>query len=59
MADPAARAPIYKKLQQILADDAPWVYIANWKQNSVAAASVKGYSLQPSFLTPFYTTYKE
>ena len=45
--------------QQILADDAPWVYIANWKQNSVAAASVKGYSLQPSFLTPFYTTYKE
>jgi peptide/nickel transport system substrate-binding protein len=59
VADPAARAPIYKKLQQILADDAPWVYIANWKQNSVAAASVKGYSLQPSFLTPFYTTYKE
>ena len=58
-ADPAARAPIYKKMQEILFEDAPWVYIANWKQNSVAAASVKGYGLQPSFLTPFYTVYKE
>jgi peptide/nickel transport system substrate-binding protein len=58
-ADPAARAPIYKKMQEILFEDAPWVYIANWKQNAVASASVKGYGLQPSFLTPFYNVYKE
>ena len=59
IADPAARAPVYKKMQAILYDDAPWVYIANWKQNAVAAANVKGYGLQPSFLTPFYTVHKE
>ena len=57
--DPAARAPIYKKMQEILYGDAPWVYIANWKQNAVASIAVKGYDLQPSFLTPFYTVTKE
>jgi len=59
IADPAKRAPVYKKMQEILYEDAPWVYIANWKQNAVAAANVKGYGLQPSFLTPFYSAYKE
>jgi peptide/nickel transport system substrate-binding protein len=57
--DPVKRAPVYKKMQEILFEDAPWVYIANWKQNPVAGANVKGYGLQPSFLTPFYTVYKE
>jgi peptide/nickel transport system substrate-binding protein len=59
IADPAKRAPVYKKMQEILYEDAPWVYIANWKQNAVAGANVKGYGLQPSFLTPFYSAYKE
>jgi peptide/nickel transport system substrate-binding protein len=48
--DPTARAAIYKKLQEIVYADAPWVYVANWKQNAVASASVKGFALQPSFL---------
>jgi peptide/nickel transport system substrate-binding protein len=56
---PEERAPIYKKMQDIIADDAPWVFIANWKQNAVASVAVKGYTLQPSFLTPFYNVLKE
>ena len=57
--DPAARAAIYKKMQEIAVDDAPWVYVANWKQNAVSAASVKGFTLQPSFLLRLATVYKE
>ncbi|HVY18687.1 MAG TPA: ABC transporter substrate-binding protein [Bauldia sp.] len=48
--DPVQRAAIYKKMQQIVYDDAPWVYVANWKQNAVVSANVKGFALQPSFL---------
>jgi peptide/nickel transport system substrate-binding protein len=58
-ADPAKRAEIYRKMQAIVADDAPWVYVANWKQNAVAAASVKGFALQPSFLLKLAKAYKE
>ena len=57
--DPAKRAAIYKQLQDIVADDAPWVFIANWKQNAVSSASVKGFELHPSFTTRFYKVYKE
>jgi peptide/nickel transport system substrate-binding protein len=57
--DPAKRAAIYKQLQEIVADDAPWVFIANWKQNAVSSASVKGFELHPSFTTRFYKVYKE
>ena len=52
------RAAIYKQLQQVVYDDAPWVYVANWKQNAVSSARVKGFELHPSFTTPFYGTSK-
>src|SRR5260370_42423368 len=58
-ADLVKRAAIYKQLQEIVADDAPWVFIANWKQNAVSSASVKGFDLHPSFTTRFYKAYKE
>jgi peptide/nickel transport system substrate-binding protein len=56
--DPAKRAAIYKQMQEILYDDAPWVFICNWKQNAVSSAAVKGFELHPSFTTRFYKTYK-
>jgi peptide/nickel transport system substrate-binding protein len=31
-------------------EDAPWVFVANWKQNAVATSEVQDFSLQPSFL---------
>ena len=52
------RAGIYRQLQDIVYDDAPWVYVANWKQNAVSSARVKGFQLHPSFTTPFYGTSK-
>ncbi|MDX5595456.1 ABC transporter substrate-binding protein [Pseudovibrio sp. SPO723] len=45
----AERAALYKEMQQIVQDDAPWVFVANWKQNAVTKASVEDFKLQPSF----------
>ena len=56
--DIAKRGVLYKQMQEILADDAPWVFIANWKQNAVSSAAVKGFQLHPSFTTRFWDTSK-
>jgi peptide/nickel transport system substrate-binding protein len=47
--DQAERAKLYKAMQEIVYDDAPWAFIANWKQNAVATSAVGGFKLQPSF----------
>ncbi len=47
--DQDERAALYKEMQAIVQDDAPWAFIANWKQNAVSTSSVEGFSLQPSF----------
>ena len=36
-------------MQEIVHDDAPWVFVANWKQNAVTRSAVQGFKLQPSF----------
>ena len=47
--DQDERAELYKQMQQIVYDDAPWLFVANWKQNAVTAANVDNFTLQPSF----------
>ncbi|RAI00433.1 ABC transporter substrate-binding protein [Acuticoccus sediminis] len=47
--DQGKRAELYKEMQQIVHDDAPWAFIANWKQNAVTSARVENFKLQPSF----------
>ncbi|WP_157618964.1 ABC transporter substrate-binding protein [Skermanella stibiiresistens] len=44
------RAELYKRVQRIVREDAPWAVVANWKQNAVTTERVKGFELQPSFL---------
>ena len=36
-------------MQEIVQEDAPWVFVANWKQNAVTNDRVEGFELQPSF----------
>ena len=48
--DQAERARLYREVQEIVYDDAPWVFVANWKQNAVAVSDLRNFSLQPSFL---------
>lgn len=43
------RAELYKKMQEIVQDDAPWVFVANWKQNAVTSDAVENFQLEPSF----------
>ncbi|WP_370323440.1 ABC transporter substrate-binding protein, partial [Salipiger bermudensis] len=33
--DQDERAALYKQMQEIVQEDAPWVFVANWKQNAV------------------------
>lgn len=47
--DQDERARLYKAMQEIVHEDAPWVFVANWKQNAVTSARVQGFRLQPSF----------
>jgi peptide/nickel transport system substrate-binding protein len=47
--DQSRRAELYKKVQSIVHDDAPWLFVANWKQNAVVTAAVGNFELQPDF----------
>jgi len=57
--DPTKRAAIYKQFQDIVNEDAPWIFICNWKQNAVEGANVKGFQLHPSFTLRLWDVYKE
>lgn len=48
--DPDERAALYRQMQEIVQEDAPWAFIASWKQNAVSTARVHDFRLQPSFL---------
>ncbi len=47
--DQGERARLYKEMQGIVQEDAPWVFVANWKQNAVTSAGVENFQLEPSF----------
>jgi peptide/nickel transport system substrate-binding protein len=53
------RARLYREMQAIVYDDAPWAFIANWKQNAAGTAQVKNFRLQPSFLLLLKDVHKE
>jgi peptide/nickel transport system substrate-binding protein len=47
--DQDTRAELYKEMQEIVHEDAPWAFVANWKQNAVTSDRVDGFRLEPSF----------
>ncbi|RBI77488.1 ABC transporter substrate-binding protein [Roseovarius sp. TE539] len=47
--DQAERARLYKEMQVIVQEEAPWVFVANWKQNAVTNDRVEDFRLAPSF----------
>lgn len=57
--DQAERARLYKEMQEIVYDDAPWAFIANWQQNAVATSNVQNFKLQPSFLLLLHDVSKQ
>lgn len=57
--DQTERGKLYGEVQNIVHDDAPWLFVAHWKQNAVTTAAVKGFKLQPSFLLHLKDVTKE
>jgi peptide/nickel transport system substrate-binding protein len=47
--DQDRRAELYREMQVIVQEDAPWVFVANWVQNAVTSDRVENFALQPSF----------
>lgn len=47
--DQEERAALYRDVQAIVHDEAPWLFVANWVQGAVTTSNVEGFSLQPSF----------
>ncbi len=43
------RADLYREIQGLVHEEAPWLFVANWKQNAVTTARVEGFTLQPDF----------
>lgn len=57
--DAATRADLYRQVQRIVHDDAPWLFVASWKQNAVSLSRVHGVELEPSFLIDLGGVYKQ
>lgn len=47
--DQEERAALYRDVQAIVNEDAPWLFVANWVQGAITTSNVEGFSLQPSF----------
>jgi peptide/nickel transport system substrate-binding protein len=47
--DQDRRAELYREMQVIVQEDAPWVFVANWSQNAVTNDRVENFRLEPSF----------
>ncbi|HZK40048.1 MAG TPA: ABC transporter substrate-binding protein [Atribacterota bacterium] len=57
--DKAERAEYYKKVQEIIHEDAPWVYLAHANQSLVFSASVHDFVLYPTSRMFFYPVWIE
>lgn len=52
------RRQLYRVADQIIYEQAPWLVVASWRQNTVVRREVKGLELQPSFLLKLERAYK-
>ncbi len=52
--DDEKRATYYKKVQEIIHEDAAWVYLVHSTQNMVFRNNIKGYTLSPTGREFFY-----
>lgn len=56
--DRQERARLYHEVQKIVHEDAPWAFVASWRQNAVVHDRVRQFNLQPSFLFRLETVHK-
>ncbi len=53
------RARLYRQLQRLVHEDAPWLFVASWRQNAVTARGLGGFGLQPSFFLLLRDAHKD
>jgi len=56
--DKSERAKLYEKVQEILAEDAPFIPLLQGKLYIVVQKNVEGVKIGPPMLMPYYTLYK-
>jgi peptide/nickel transport system substrate-binding protein len=47
------RGAMYKEVQEITSEEAPWLFVDYAKQNAAMTANIKGFELAPTFLLSF------
>jgi len=52
------RAALYRQLQRLVHEEAPWVFVASWRQNAITSSHLQGFSLQPSFFLLLHDAHK-
>lgn len=52
------RAALYQEADRLIHAAAPWVFVANWRQNAVYRNDLTGLALEPSFLFDLSTVEK-
>ncbi|MEM2390387.1 MAG: ABC transporter substrate-binding protein, partial [Ignisphaera sp.] len=56
--DPQERVEIYKQLQRIIIDDAPWAFLYVPKLYAFMGKNIEGFILYPAYYIDFYPVYK-
>lgn len=51
------RGKLYRELQQIVAQEAPWIFVDHQIQNAAMHNKVQGFTLHPSFIFSLHTTW--
>jgi len=57
--DDGKRATYYKMVQEMIHEDAGWVYLAHFTQNVVFTKNIKGFILSPTSILSFYPVWIE
>jgi peptide/nickel transport system substrate-binding protein len=57
--DRTERAGLYRELQRVVHEDAPWAFVASWRQNAVTSRRLAGFELQPSFFLLLRDAHKD
>ena len=53
------RAPRYRALQKLVHEEAPWLFVAHWRQTAIVSHTIRGFTLEPSFLLRLGDVHKE
>lgn len=57
--DREVRAALYRRIEQAVHEDAPWVVVASWNQAIAARSAVQGFQAEPSFFLDLRDVWKE